>query len=107
MKIVYKEQVIFFLTQLIDTLLYREYFSYKESAKGYVQDIRDSAEHSIDISQHRKSPKRLIKYGSYFIKVTKNKRTSWYVFFDSKGTICRVNYITNNHTAKAAHLGVK
>lgn len=94
------------MIDLITILFFEEYFSYIENAEKYVIALRDEIENYIDVRQHYKTPKFLSQYGSYFIVVSLNNKTSWYVFFDQRGLRYLVQYITNNHMEEASSLTV-
>jgi hypothetical protein len=87
-----------YLTDLIDVLFFEDYFSYVENAENYAIKLRFEIDNYIDFKQHHFSPKKLKIYGEYYITVSLNKRTTWFVFFDKKDNRFLVQFITNNHT---------
>jgi hypothetical protein len=100
-KIVYTEEVEYFLNDLVDILFKKHYFSYKENAREYVDEIIEAIEERIYFLKHYKTPDPLLNHGKYYVSVILSRRTAWYIFFDKKDT----RYlITNNHVAKAAFL---
>lgn len=103
-RIVYTPSFENYLIDLITILFFEEYFSYIENAEKYVIALRDEIEKYIDVRQHYKTPKFLSQYGSYFIVVSLNNKTSWYVFFDQRDQRYLVQYITNNHMEEASSL---
>ena len=64
------------MIDLITILFFEEYFSYIENTEKYVIALRDEIEKYIDVRQHYKTPKFLSQYGSYFIVVSLNNKTS-------------------------------
>lgn len=105
-KIVYSEEIVFFLNELIDVLFAKEYFGFKDSSRLYVQNIKEDIEQHIATKKHLKSPKQLLKYGAYYATFKGSRKTMWYVFFDKKDDLYYIEYITNNHAAEAAFLRI-
>lgn len=101
MSVFFSKDVIAYLEELVQTLYDKEYFGFLDSANNYVDKIIDEVEATIHLKRHHLTPKPLQRYGKYFIKITNNKTTTWYVFFDKKETNCLVKYITNNHVSPA------
>jgi len=103
MKIIYLKKVRTYFEILIPKLHELGYFSYKETAKKYVDEIFIEIEKQLPTQRHRPAPARFEKYGQdlKYIVIRKNKITHWYVFFQTtlKGgeTIYKVRYIANNH----------
>ena len=92
------------MIDLITILFFEEYFSYIENAEKYGIALQKKKKKYIDVRQHYKTPKFLSQYGSYFIVVSLNNKTSWYVFFDQRDQRYLVQYITNNHMEEASSL---
>jgi len=65
-----------YLTDLIDILFYKDYFSYIENAENYVVALKNEIENYIDVKQHYQTPKNLTRYGNLYIIVSPNYRTS-------------------------------
>ena len=103
MKIIYLKKVRTYFETLIPKLHELGYFSFKETAKKYVDEIFIEIEKQLPIQRHRPAPKYFEKYGKdmKYIVVRKNKRTHWYIFFKTTikdgETIYKVRYIANNH----------
>ena len=91
------ESVIDYLNELITRLFYRDYFSYKIIAQSYVQNIYDFIEHKLPYLPSKHTPKRLDKYGSYYLFYKANNRTTWYIFFEKLDHRFLITHITNNH----------
>lgn len=104
--IIYSKDIEFYLNDLIDILFFKEYFSYIENAEKYVFDLKEEIENYIDIKNHLISPTLFKKFGSYYIVISLNNRTSWFVFFDKKEQRYLIQYITNNHMKEASILNV-
>lgn len=103
-KIIYSTSAKLFLRELVDVLYDKEYFGFKDSAKEYVEKIANDIEVLINVKRHRKTPRQLAKYGAYYAAFKGSKRTMWYVFFDKFEDLYYIEYITNNHTAKASFI---
>ena len=92
------------MDELVTILVKEEYFSYIETSEAYVDCLFDFIYKELPNVRHRETPKALLKHGPFYVKYSANKRTAWYVFFDKKGSRYFIEYITNNHVAKAAFL---
>ncbi|MHB8259799.1 MAG: hypothetical protein ACYDCN_02365 [Bacteroidia bacterium] len=103
-EVFYNKGVESFLNNLVDILFKKEYFGFKKTSKEYVAKITFEINSEIHLKRHHESPKQLIKYGKYYIKVKGSHRTMWYVFFDKKDNRYFIEYITNNHVATAAFI---
>jgi hypothetical protein len=106
-RIIYAKSFENYLTDLIDILFYKDYFSYIENAENYVVALKDEIEDYIDVKQHYQTPKKLSRHGNHFIIISLNNRTSWYVFFEKKDNRFLIQYITNNHMEEAGLLKLK
>jgi predicted glycosyl hydrolase (DUF1957 family) len=105
MKIIAIPEVQQYLESLKKILFEKEYFVFEESSIKYVNDLFDDILTTLPLCPSRPAPKyfnRYVKNMKYAI-FTKNKRTTWYVFFTIykyNGEITYlVRYIANNHTA--------
>lgn len=94
----------YYLLDLIDTLLEKEYFSHIEYAEALVDDILDYVYTIPEIPHYHLSPvaqKRFRRYGDdlryVFFKRKTSKNTTWYIFFSRQGDRYIIRYITNNH----------
>lgn len=93
-----------YLTELVTTLYREEYFGFEEDAHEYAEKIRSSIYADIpSIITHHKTPEGLKKYGTYYIKIKVNRRTTWYVFFEKNNNRYFVEFITNNHSPEAGY----
>ena len=102
--IIYSKDIEFYLNDLIDILFYKDYFSYIENAEKYVFDLKEEIENYIDVKNQFESPEKFQKYGKYYIIISLNNRTSWFVFFDKKENRYLIQYITNNHIEESKAL---
>jgi hypothetical protein len=99
MKIIYHEQVVDCLNELVDILYAREYFGFKESAYNYVDWILDRVAEDIVKIPAKKAPGYFSKYGDnlVYISLKRNAQTTWYIFFNHEGDLFYIRYISNNH----------
>jgi hypothetical protein len=88
------------------TILYEEgYFGSEKFAKRYVDELVYEIKTNLPYRTSRPAPKHFEKYGEElrFTSLKKNRRTTWYVFFETyeenKEIFYLVCYIENNHTA--------
>ena len=97
--IYYERRVKLFFLELIDTLLEKEYFSFRESAKTYVDAMRSYIENRIHLIPQHPAPRYFDRYQRdlQYITYQPNKRTTWYIFFLQEENVYLVCYITNNH----------
>ena len=99
-----KTEVYEYLENLVTILFEKEYFSYRESARKYVDDLLNDIITKLPICLKRPAPKYFNKYGKdlKYAVFRKNKNTQWYSFFsqyqDENGNIIYlVCHIANNH----------
>lgn len=100
-RIEFDKSVELYLNKLVDILFYKSYFSFKENAFEYVDEIIDEIS-NIHIYPKRKASSLFIRnYGEdlYYINIRKNKRTSWIVYFnfDKSEMSYKIRHIINNH----------
>ncbi len=105
-KIIYKQEVRDFLTELIFTLFAKEYFGFKESAEEYAMELIDFIEITIGKGIEKNTPKELSSYGEYYLCYNANKRTTWYIFFDKSEENFLINYISNSHLSDSNFLNI-
>ena len=103
-RIIYQQEVEQYLNNLITILFEKDYFIYLENAIDYKDKIIDFVDQNIAVFPHKHTPKHLMHLGSKYIFYTSNKRTTWYIFFESKGKKYLITYITNNHVKIAKWL---
>ena len=98
--ILYAPKISEYLNNLIDILYKNGYFSYRDSAKEYVIDLRNKIELSLPVLTPRLPRYRRKIYGKHtkYITIRKNRHTSYYIFFLQKANEYIVTYIGNNHT---------
>ena len=99
MKVIFHQQVVFYLNNLVDILYEEEYFGFKEAAYDYVDWIFDRIEKSIVTLPSKTAPAYFSKYGKNlsYISLKRNPQTTWYVFFNSDADLIHVRYVSNNH----------
>ena len=90
----------------LEMILYEKgYFTYEDNAHEYVEELYADIQKNLPTRQHKRTPNRYKKYGEdiHYAVFTKNKRTTWYVFFtkyqdENNEIIYLIRYIGNNHT---------
>jgi hypothetical protein len=104
MNVIIQPKVLSYLETIVLILFEKEYFSYLETAKQYIDDLLDDIKLRLHIKHHKKAPIYFEKYGKNMLYAgfSKNKRTTWYVFFNiymnGVEKIYLIRYIANNHT---------
>ena len=88
-----------YVKDLVDILINKQYFSYPDNAKDYVDKLLYYCYNYISVLPGKKAPDRFKKYGKdlYYITYRANKQTSWYIFYQHRHDVFVVTYITNNH----------
>jgi len=95
--VILQQNVTDFLENLVQILFDEEYFGFKEQAQAYVKKIYDFIEFELINFPFRKTPEKLLRYGSNYVFFKANSRTTWYIFFEHKNNRYLITYITNNH----------
>lgn len=103
-EIYFKKDVEYFFNELVFDLFQKDYFGFIESAIIYKDKIIDFIQQNINTYPSRTTTHRLNALGSKYIVYKSNKRTSWYIFYEQKGTTFLVTFITNNHGKLATFL---
>jgi hypothetical protein len=103
-KIIFETRVLEYLDELVYTLFKKEYFSYSENAKRYVDKIVDFIILEISNFPHKLTPKPLQYLGSNYIFYKANAHTTWYVFFEKQNNSFLITGIINNHCEEAKEL---
>ena len=100
-EIVYAKEVELFLDELLIILFEKEYFSFPNDAKSYVDRLIDYVEQNIGIIPERDAPPYFTRYAKNlkFITYRANKSTTWFVFYQQRTNIFLIRHITNNHVA--------
>ncbi|MEX0996291.1 MAG: hypothetical protein WDZ45_04520 [Flavobacteriaceae bacterium] len=99
--ILYKPEVEYYINDLVHTLYLEGYFSFLENAVEYTNGIIDFIENAIHTFPYKITPLNLNHLGSKYIFYNPNKRTTWFIFFESQEDTFLVTYITNNHAETA------
>jgi len=103
MQVIFLPEVFDYLEELSEILYEKGYFSFEETALGYVLELYDDIVSNLPKCQHKPAPKYFDKYGKgmKYASFRKNKHTTWYVFFriykKYEEPIYMVRYISNNH----------
>ncbi len=98
-----------YLEELVTVLYQKEYFSWLDMSKKYVDELFVDIQTNLPKRPHKPAPKYFEKYGKglHYAMFRKNKQTTWYAFFTkyqvNGKTVFLVRYIANNHTV-AQHL---
>jgi len=104
MKVVAIPEVVEYLENLIPILHEKGYFGFREAAKNYVDELYNEIETTLPDCLSKPAPEYFSKYGTCmeYASFKKNKRTTWYVFFEtyevSGEIVYLVRFIANNHT---------
>ena len=108
MKVLFLPDVRKHFNNLIPILYEKGYFGFKETAKKYVDELFCDIEVNlcmyVRVNLQKPAPNYFDKYGKdmEYAVFKKNKRTTWYVFFetyeDNGEIIYLIRYIANNHT---------
>jgi len=104
MNVIILTEVLDYLDDLVIILYKKDYFGFLETSKNYVKELLEDIKINLPTKPHKPAPEYFNKYGKdmEYASFKKNKRTTWYVFFeiyDNNGElIYLVRYIANNHT---------
>lgn len=95
----FHEEVEIFLNELVDILFEKEYFGFRDSAKGYVDLLVKEIMATIHTKRKKIAPAYFSKYADnlFYTAYKRNKNTTWYVFFHQVGETYYIRYIGNNH----------
>jgi len=102
--IILQQNISDFLENLVQILFDEEYFGFREQAQTYVRQIYDFIEFELVNFPFRKTPEKLLRYGSNYVFYKANNRTTWYVFFEQNENRYLITYITNNHVEDTSFL---
>jgi len=104
MKVVALPEVRRYLKRLSYILYENGYFCFLDTAERYVTELFNDITNTLPDRLSKPAPEYFNQYGTdmEYASFKKNKRTTWYVFFeiyeDSGEIIYLVRYIANNHT---------
>jgi hypothetical protein len=104
--ILFTDEVLDYLDNLIYILYQDKYFSFLENSHNYVLGIYDFIDENLPSSNIKKSPKSLQKYGDFYIFYNSNPRITWYIFFSKKRSTYLIKHITNNHLLDSSFLNL-
>ena len=98
-----KPEVYNYLENLVTVLFEKGYYSFRETARKYVDDLLYDIITKLPVCLKRPAPKCFNKYGKdlKYAMFRKNRNTLWYVFFsqykENREIIYLVCFIANNH----------
>lgn len=98
-KIIFDDNFIEYLNDLVTILYNLDYFGFIESAEKYTANIFVFIENNIHKVPHHPAPAYFSRYqpDMKFIAYQASKRTTWYIFFKQSGNRYLIYYISNNH----------
>jgi len=105
MKVLATNEVNEYWENLITILYEKGYFGSEMFAKRYVDELVYDIKTNLPYKTNKPAPKHFEKYGEElrYANFKKNKRTTWYVFFETYEENEEITYlvchIENNHTA--------
>ena len=105
--IYFKKEVLNYFNELVFDLYSNDYFSNLENAIQYKEKIIQFIKESITTFPSKKSPKKLISFGSEYIFYKANQRTTWFIFFEKSDTVFLITAIINNHSHFAKYISEK
>ncbi len=101
MRVIFLPDAFFYLEELNHILYYNHYFGSRESAHKYVDRLIHEITNDLPTALKKDSPENLVRHGTRYISIRRNKQTHWYVFFDEyevdSQIVYQVRHITNNH----------
>ncbi len=93
--VILAERVVTRLSELVNILVQKGYFTYWENAENYV-DVLQQFAFSIP-TQTRRLCKNS-RHGKWYCTYKANKHTKWYFTFDTDEELYIVRNVMNNHT---------
>lgn len=95
----YREEVVRYFNDLIDTLFDNNYFGCVNAAKQYVLDMKVYIEQHIAYTPRYVAPPHFDRYGKdmQYFTYCPNRLTTWYIFFRQQKNRYLICYISNNH----------
>jgi len=103
MNVIFLPEIREYYDKLEQILYDKGYFSFKETSKKYVKELIEDIKTTLPTRRHKFAPPYFDKYGEdmKYAVFPKNRRTSWYVFFETyeenEQIYYLVRYISNNH----------
>jgi len=104
MSVILLPEVQEYMRKLQVILYEKDYFGFEEAAQRYTDELLDDILATLPNCLSKPAPEYFNKYGTgmEYASFKKNKRTTWYVFFETYEVngeiIYLVRYIANNHT---------
>ena len=109
MRLIIRPEVVDYFLELADILYEKGYFGFEDAAVLYAKELFQDIQKTLPVRLHKPAPSYYDRHGKnmYYALFRKNKRTTWYAFFnkyeENRETIYLVCYMGNNHT-DAQHL---
>jgi hypothetical protein len=103
MSVIILPKVLDYFEYLVLLLYQKEYFSYLETSKQYVEELLDDVKTTLPNRLHKPAPLYFDRYGKdmKYAAFKKSKHTTWYAFFKTYNmgdeTVFLIRYIANNH----------
>lgn len=99
MNLIFDPSVEEYFGELVEVLYRENYFSFKEKAYQYVDDIIERIIVDIESLPKKNATSYFDKYGQEmsYVAIRKNKQTQWYVFFHYENDTYYIRFIGNNH----------
>ena len=100
-QVIYSNSVSHILLELFVILYEKGYFSFKDTAKSYIDKLMDYGERYIGIIPVKNANIYFNRYGIdlKYITYRANKNTTWYILYQQRDDIFLIRHITNNHVA--------
>ncbi len=102
--IIFQQNVLEYLDDLVHILFVEEYFGFVESSEVFVDKIIDFIKNDIQNFPARKTPDKLKNFGSNYIFYKSNQRTTWYIFFEQMKNNYLITNIINSNSEEVKFL---
>ncbi len=102
--IIFQQNVLDYLDDLVHILFVEEYFGFVESSEVFVDKIIDFIKNDIQNFPARKTPDKLKNFGSNYIFYKSNQRTTWYIFFEKMNNNYLITNIINSNSEEVKFL---
>ena len=99
-----QNNVLEYFDDLVYTLFEDEHFGFVENSEDYVNRNVNFILENYKTFPSKQVPTQLQHFGTNYIFYKINKRTTWYVFFETNKDDFIVTYLINNHCKEAKYL---
>ena len=99
-----QNNVLEYFDDLVYTLFEDEYFGFVENSEDYVNRNVNFILENYKTFPRKQVPTKLQQFGANYIFYKINRRTTWYVFFETNNDDFIVTYLINNHCEEAKYL---